>query len=150
MRKNLVAQFRYFDIMSRAQKSYAKLLEPLCRKWDLTRNELDVLLFLANNPDFNRAVDIVNNRGLSKSHVSLSVGSLENRGMLYRQEDPADRRTIRLKLTEAAAPIAEEGQRAQERFLSCLHQGVTREQLELMTEFTRKISENINNIEEFL
>ena len=150
MQKNLIAQFRYFDTMSRAQKGYARLLEPVCKKWDLTRNELDVILFLANNPDYDRAVDIVNSRGLSKSHVSLSVGSLEARGLLCRQEDSSDRRTVHLKLTEAADAITKDGQEAQKRFLACLHQGVTREQLELMADFTRKVSENIKNIEEIL
>ena len=150
MQKNLIAQFRYFDTMSKAQKGYARLLEPVCKNWDLTRNELDVILFLANNPDYDRAVDIVNSRGLSKSHVSLSVGSLESRGLLYRQEDASDRRTVHLKLTEAAAPIVEDGQMAQERFLACLHRGVSREQLEQMAEFTRTVSENIKNLEEFL
>ena len=45
------SQFNYFDTMARAQKGYAMLLEPICEKWDLTRNELDVILFLANNPN---------------------------------------------------------------------------------------------------
>ena len=51
MGKNRIAQFTYFDTVARAQKGYARLLEPICKKWDLTRNELDVILFLANNPD---------------------------------------------------------------------------------------------------
>ena len=55
MGKNLITQFNYFDTMARAQKGYARLLEPICKKWELTRNELDVMLFLANNPDYDRA-----------------------------------------------------------------------------------------------
>ena len=39
----------YFDILGKAQKVYSKQLEPVCRKWELTRSELDVLLFLLNN-----------------------------------------------------------------------------------------------------
>ena len=83
MGRNLITQFNYFDTMARAQKGYARLLEPICKKWELTRNELDVMLFLANNPDYDRAVDIVNHRGLAKSHVSMSVTSLENRGLSF-------------------------------------------------------------------
>lgn len=150
MQKNFIVQCRYFDTMSRAQKGYARLMEPVCKKWDLTRNELDVILFLANNPDYDRAVDIVNSRGLSKSHVSLSVGSLEKRGLLYRQDDPFDRRTVHLKMTESAVPIVTDGQKAQQQFWECLHRGVSGEQLEMMADFTRKVSENIKNIEEFL
>lgn len=150
MERDLTDQFNYFDIMSRAQKGYARLLDPLCRKWDLTRNELDVLLFLANNPDYDRAVDIVNHRGLSKSHVSLSINSLEDRGFLRREEDPYDRRTVHLHLESAAKPVVEAGQMAQKRFFSYLHQGVTQEQIDLMMDFARKVNENIRNIEEVI
>ena len=133
--------------MARAQKVYARLLEPICKKCDLTRNELDVLLFLANNPDFDRAVDIVNNRGLAKSHVSMSVTSLENRGLLERIPDPLDRRTVHLKLTEQAKEITDWGCRVQNQFMDYLHQGVTEEQLEMMRMFADRVHENIKNIE---
>lgn len=138
----------YFDTMARAQKGYSRLLEPLCRKWDLTRNEMDVLLFLANNPEFDRAVDIVNNRGLSKSHVSLSINNLEKKGLLRREEDPDDRRTIRLHLLPKSREITDAGQEAQRRFFTFLHQGVTQEQIELMSAFVQKVGENVRNIEE--
>ena len=150
MRTNLVEDYNYFDIMARAQKGYSRLLDPICKKHDLTRNELDVMLFLANNPEFDRAVDIVNNRGLSKSHVSLSIGGLEGKKLLVRQEDPQDRRTIRLKLTQQGVEIADVGRRTQQRFFSYLHQGVTREQIEMMLDFSRKVAENIKNIEEVI
>lgn len=145
-----VDAFQYFDTMNRAQKGYARLLDPICKKFSLTRNELDVLLFLSNNPGHDRAVDIVNSRGLSKSHVSLSITNLEARGLLLRQEDPADRRTVHLRLTDAALPIADIGRMAQKRFFQYLHKGVTQEQLEAVVEMARRVSENIRNIEEIL
>lgn len=150
MGDNLVTKFNYFDTMARAQKGYARLLEPICKKCDLTRNELDVLLFLANNPDFDRAVDIVNNRGLAKSHVSMSVTSLENRGLVERIPDPLDRRTVHLKLTEQAKEITDWGCRVQKQFMDYLHQGVTEEQLEMMRMFADRVHENIKNIEDVI
>ena len=150
MEKNGFARFNYFDTMARAQKGYARLLEPICKKWDLTRNELDVMLFLANNPSFDRALDIVNNRGLSKSHVSLSINNLEQRGLLVRIADPADRRTVHLRLTEKAEAITDVGCRVQKQFMNYLHQGITEEQLELMRLFAERVHENIKNIEEVI
>jgi len=150
MQQNLMARFNYFDTMARAQKGYARLMDPLCKKWELTRNELDVLLFLANNPEYDRAVDIVNNRGLSKSHVSLSVSNLEGRGLLRREEDAIDRRTVHLHLEPSAKEITEAGQMTQRRFFSYLHQGVTQEQIDLMIDFARKVNDNIKNIEEVI
>ena len=52
----------FFDILGKAQKQYSKYLEPVCKRWELTSNELDVLLFLHNNPRFDRAADIVDRR----------------------------------------------------------------------------------------
>lgn len=150
MEKNSFGRFNYFDTMARAQKGYARLLEPICKKWDLTRNELDVILFLANNPEYDRAVDIVNHRGLSKSHVSLSVSNLESRGLLRRIADPTDRRTVHLRLTGKAEPIMEVGCRVQKQFMDYLYQGVTQEQLELMRLFVERVYENIRNIEEVI
>ena len=141
MEKNAFARFNYFDAMARAQKGYARLLEPICKKWDLTRNELDVILFL---------VDIVNHRGLSKSHVSLSINSLESRGLLLRTPDPKDRRTVHLQLTDKAGEITDVGCRVQKQFMDYLHQGVTEEQLELMRLFAERVYENIQNIEEVI
>ena len=145
-----VNELNYFDTMARAQKGYGRLMEPICKKWNLTRNELDVLLFLANNPEYDRAVDIVNNRGLSKSHVSLSITNLEKQGLLERLEDPCDRRTVHLRLLPASEEITTAGQMAQKRFFSYLHQGVTREQIDMMVDFARKVGENIKNIEEVI
>lgn len=150
MEENMISHYNYFDTMARAQKGYARLMEPICKKWDLTRNELDVMLFLTNNPDYDRAVDIVTMRGLSKSHVSLSINSLESRGFLTREEDPADRRTVHLKLTDRAREITDNGRMVQKRFFSYLHQGVTQEQIALMVDFAKKVSENIQNIEEII
>ena len=102
------------------------------------------------DPDYDRAVDIVNNRGLSKSHVSLSITNLERRELLCRIPDPTDRRTVHLKLTDKAKEITDVGCRVQKQFMEYLHQGVTREQLELMMEFARRVHENIKNIEDII
>ena len=140
----------YFDMLNQSQRAYGRQLESVCKKWDLTRNELDVILFLANNPEFDRAADIVNHRGLAKSHVSMSVNNLESRGLLDRIPDPSDRRTVHLHLTEKAKEITEVGCRVQKQFMDYLHQGVTEEQLELMRLFAERVYENIKNIEEVI
>ena len=141
-------EFNYFDTMLRAQKGYARMLDPICRQWDLTRNELDVLLFLANNPGLDRAADIVSRRGMAKSHVSLSVSNLESKGLLICRKDPADRRTVHLQLTEGAKEIARAGQEAQRIFFVRIHQGVSREEFDLWRRICLKISKNIEELED--
>ena len=139
--------FNYFDMLSMAQKSYGKLLSPLCKEESLTRNELDVLLFLHNNPGYDRAADIVAHRGIAKSHVSLSVANLEQRQLLRRNFDPADRRTAHLALTETGKTIALRARKLQEQFFNALYQGVSEEEFAAWKRFTARVYENIRQLD---
>ncbi len=143
-----VMQSRQLDSVQLAKKRYAAQLDPLCRSYGLTKTELDVILFLHNNPGLDRAVDIVNVRQIAKSHVSLSVTNLEERGFLYRVYDPADRRTAHLKLTDQALPVAEEGNRIQQVFFNRIFAGISQEELALWRRILEKVSSNILSMEE--
>lgn len=136
----------YFDILSQSQKAYSRQLEPVCKKWDLTRSEVDVLLFLYNNPRYDRAADIVTRRGMTKSHVSMSVASLADKGLLERQYSSADRRAAHLKLLEQGMTIAAEARAAQQQFFAMLYEGVSPEKLALWGEITQKVYKNIENL----
>ena len=136
----------YFDILGQAQKAYTRQLEPVCKKWDLSRSEMDVLLFLYNNPAYDRAADIVTHRGMAKSHVSLAVANLCDRGLLDRLDSPTDRRAVHLKLTGRGTEIAAEGKQAQNTFFARLHGGISEQELRMMAEVTRKVCENIEKL----
>lgn len=136
----------YFDILSQSQKAYSKQLEPVCKKWDLTRSEVDVLLFLYNNPGYDRAADIVTRRGMAKSHVSLSVANLADREFLFRRYSPEDRRTAHLSLSLAGEEIAAEAREAQKQFFHQLYDGITEQELALWEKITKKVFENIENL----
>ena len=36
MKKQAIPDYNYFDTMAKAQKGYARLMEPICKKWNLT------------------------------------------------------------------------------------------------------------------
>ena len=141
------AQYNYFDTMASAKKSYSRLLDPICQEWNLTRNELDVMLFLYNNPEFDRAADIVSHRGIAKSHVSMSVASLEEKGLLIRRFDENDRRTAHLELTDAGRVIATQAKEKQLQFFSLLYQGISKEEFDLWRKIQQKVHKNIENFE---
>ena len=141
----------HFDFFRQAQKAYGKQLDPVCKQWGLTRNELDVLLYLYNNPEHDRAADIVTRRGIAKSHVSLSVSTLEYKELLRREYSATDRRTAHLKLTEQGVAIAALGREQQRDYFEQLYTGVTEEELEVWNRIKEKICQNIehiNNLEE--
>ena len=81
---------------------YGKCVEEICDSYQITRIELDILLFLANNPGYDTARDVAEYRGLAKSQVSQAVDLLSARGVLRRTPDAADRRVVHLAITEAA------------------------------------------------
>lgn len=138
---------RYFEAIQDVGKAYAHQLEPVCRQWKVTGNELTVLLFLANNPDYDRAADLVERRGMTKSHVSLSVGTLEHRGLLCRRREAGDRRQLHLQLTQAGWEIARCGQKAQKEFFAAAFQGITRQELESWYGILQKMWKNMQAME---
>lgn len=141
-------EYSFWDHAMGLRKQYARMLEPVCREWTLTRNELDVMLFLANNPGFDRAADIVERRGIAKSHVSLAVARLKRDGFLERVSDPQDHRAARLALTEKGRKAARAGQQAQRIFFEALYTGISREERELLRKILCKIMENAAEMEE--
>ena len=144
---HFAAEFDYFEAMASAKKSYSRLLEPICQEWKLTRNELDILLFLHNNPDFDRAADIVSRRGIAKSHVSLSVTSLEEKGLLRRRFSEQDRRTAHLELLDRGRAIAVQAREKQVQYFSALYRGISPEDQEIWKSIVLKVQDNIRKLE---
>ena len=122
---------------------YSKCVEDVCKKHEITRMELDILLFLANNPCFDTASDIVEIRYLSKSQVSTSIKMLEGKGFLQKKYETGNRKTVHLVICEAAQEILEDGRKAQECFIGQLFDGLTPEERKIMKQCTEKMLKNI-------
>lgn len=137
----------YFEFISKARKGYSHALEPVCRQWNLTRNALDVLLFLYNQPEYDRAVDIVSRRCIAKSHVSLSVMDLEHRGLLTRHFVEGDRRTAHLKLTDGGVAIARQGRAAQQHYFDALFSGISEAEMEQWRRMIERVFANMEQME---
>lgn len=113
------------DALGAVTKLYEAVTAPVGEKYGLTRAELDILLFLANNPRRDRAADIIGVRRMAKSHVSVSVRSLIAGGYLAGGCRGENRRDIHLVLLEKAGAPVREGRQAQEAFLRILTDGLT-------------------------
>lgn len=80
-----------FSHANKMTKAYHVMLTPLCKETGLPPLAMDILLFLANNPEHNTAKDICRMRGHKSGIVSVHVERLVNDGLLERQEMPGDR-----------------------------------------------------------
>lgn len=123
---------------------YSKCVEKTCIKHNITRMELDILLFLANNPCFDTATDIIEIRYLSKSHVSASIKTLEQCGYIRKEYVDHNRKTAHLKICEEAADIIRDGKSAQENFLAIVLKGFSEDEINAMRQYNERILNNIN------
>ena len=134
------------EVLVAVQKSdrvLNRMMTETARNQGVTKPEMDVLLFLYNNPQYDKAADVSELRFLAKSYVSKAVDLLQKRGYLQVQNDEKDRRVMRLKLTPAADPLIAAGNETRERFLKILFEGVSQEELQTMQKIHQKMMENL-------
>jgi DNA-binding MarR family transcriptional regulator len=131
------------EILMSSRELYERIVLPVCRKYDLTYMEFTVLMFLANNPECDTAAQIVKKRQLTKSHVSISVRSLQRRAYVECSQTDGDKRVIRLAVGEAALPAIEDGRAAQEQFVQALLTGFSGDEMQIMQRNFQRMEKNI-------
>lgn len=135
-----------FSHANKMTQAYHIMLTPLCKETGLPPLAMDILLFLANNPEHNTAKDICRMRGHKSGIVSVHVERLVNDGLLERQEMPGDRRQTRLVCTEQAQALIERGWQVQWQFGRRLLEGIPEEDLATMRRCLERMDGNLNGI----
>lgn len=134
-----------WEYMNTTTKLYESHLLPVCEKYDLTKAELDIILFLANNPQYDRAVDIIEVRKVAKSHVSVSVKSLLDHEYLKGIYEEDNKRDVHLRLMKKADPIVKAGREAQKQYEKVLMNGIGTEEINIMRTCIEKMMQNAEN-----
>ena len=124
------------------ERAFAQRISPVLERWSLTTGEMQVLLFLANNPQYDTARDVTEFRGLSKSQVSQAVELLVAEGLVSRTPDSSDRRVVHLSLTEEAGPLAREAQALQNSCAARLLSGFGPKESDQLLTFLERVLEN--------
>lgn len=125
------------------EREYAQYRKKVMTRYDLSAAEVDVLLFLANNSQFDLAADIVRVRKMQKSHVSLAVNKLCEKGYLQKETDAADRKKVHLKLNESAAEIVKCGRECQKEFGESLFRGISEKDKKEFLRICEQIRQNV-------
>lgn len=138
-----------FEHYQLGEKLYEQVVSGVYKKHNLTYMEFTVMMFLANNK-YDTASDIVKYRSLTKSHISLAVKTLEEKGIIACKYQKNDRRTKHLQLTDLAKNIVEDGRVAQKQFIEMLNCGLSDSDIEKIKDIFEIINENIkNNLADF-
>ena len=129
-------------------QAYSARCFSLCQKIHMPQTAFDILLFLANNPKYNTARDIVELRGIKANLVSVNVDKLVRDGYLKRQPVAGDRRKIRLAVTKKAQPVVEIGRSLQAAFLEDIFRGIDDSSREAFYGTIKQIQANLEEISE--
>lgn len=133
---------RLLQFYQNFEKFYTHQFSAFLTRSGLSMREVHVLLFLANNPDYDTARDVTVLRGISKSQVSQAVELLAAEGFLARTPDPADRRMVHLSITTEGQPLARECQAIQEHCAAQLLTGLTPEQTAQLEQLLETVLDN--------
>ena len=132
-----------FEHFYAGKNLYEQMVMPVCKAHGLTYMEFTVLMFLVNNPQYDTAAQISRIRQLSKSHVSISLKGLQEKGLVESHYFPGNQKTLHLSVTEAANPVVEQVKKAQKEFGAKLIRGFTPEELELLQILVDRIHKNM-------
>lgn len=125
---------------------YEKMTECVRKKYNLTQVEFDILMFLHNNPQYKTATDIVKIRKLTKSHVSIGVSALQNKGYLSTHREDGNKKSVILTITEQANSLLADGEQVQIDFGKLLLDGFSKEEMDYCKKVFLRACENANKV----
>lgn len=126
--------------------AYGRAMFPLCEETGLPMPAIDMLLFLANNPEYDTAKDICKLRGFKPAIVSFHVDKMVEEGYLERKTDEHDRRKFCLAYTDKATDIIERGREIQLLFAKKMLDGISDEDAKTMKRCFDTFSKNLEDI----
>ena len=134
------------ELTKKFMAAYKAAQKKVCKAWNVPEVSLDILLFLANNPEYTTARDIVEVRSIKANLVSQHVDRMVREGYLCRKEVQGDRRKRDLSLTEKAVPIIEAGRKMQTDFFETLFHGISEGEKRAFFETMDIMSRNMDKI----
>ena len=139
----VIKNMSLIDFFSSGSDIYDRLLMPVCDKYGLSYIEMTILLFLANNSTLDTAKDIVEKRHIAKSHVSVSVKSLCEKGLLRGEYRDGNHKLVRLNILPAAEDMIRDGREIQKEYVRILTQNLTEEEINTLKNCIKKMGLNI-------
>ena len=126
--------------------AYSATCKTLCRELKLPQTAFDILMFLANNPDYKTASDIVEVRKIKANLVSVNVEKLVRDGYLERKAVEGDRRKVELICTKKAEPVIKNRKKLQQDFVEQILSGVDEEKRKKMAEILNQMEKNLDEM----
>ena len=125
---------------------YSNYCRPYCKEWNIPQTAFDILMFLANNPKYTTARDVVEVRRIKPNLVSINIDKLVNLGYLERKAVEGDRRKVHLVLTKKADAIVKKGRKIQDAFVDELLEGIDPETIKVVQKAFKEMEMNLERM----
>ena len=136
----------FWSFISSLEKRYALFRSTVTERFSLTAAEADILLFLANNPGRDTAAQIAKTRKIAKSHVSLAVKGLTERGFIEPYYEDGNKKSAHLRLLPPSREAVEAGRAMQEKFAALLFNGFSDSERAEFSRLNKKIAQNLEDL----
>jgi DNA-binding MarR family transcriptional regulator len=109
----------------------------------MTHVEAKVLGFFSRQPGATQR-ELALHSGRDKGQLARLVGGLRERGLLQGEEDPADRRAVRLRLTDEGAAALQATQRALRRLGTLAVAGLSADEQAQLLALLARVRDNVS------
>ena len=135
----------FWDCFSLGKSYYQRCFAPLCKQYDLTAAELDILMFLDQHPEYDTATDITEKRTIAKPNVSTALRKLTERRLIEGVQSTEDRRRIHLHLLTGSRPILRDAAAVRERFINTLFSDFSEDDFSRVKDIIIRLYTNVKN-----
>ena len=132
-----------FVKLSRLVWQYRKAFNDSNDGFDLSPNELGLMMIMYQDPTINTANQIVKELGTTKGLASRNVDSLVKKGLIKTEQDEKDRRVVRLTLCTRAKELCEEARVRQQEFYHKAMNGICEKEARQALDVVEKMVFNI-------
>lgn len=133
----------FTDVFYGGKGLFQRMIQPLCKKYDLTDSQIAILLFLDDEESGDTATDIVERLRLRKSVVSMALKDLQGRDYISSMYHEGNRRSLHLKLEDKAREIVKEAKDIQSEHRGILTDGFSSRDAKMLTDLLEKMNDNI-------
>lgn len=131
------------DGLSASKYLYQSMLKPICEKHELTISEIQILMYLSNDPLKNTSRDISEKLHMKKSIVSISLKDLQDRGYIHSEHLADNLRSLHSYINEDALKVIEECKNVEKEYEKIVTKGFSKEEKDGFIEMLKRISMNV-------
>lgn len=147
--KELTTPLTFGQILKRYsqfREAYCKVCLQSLKNETFSPNEMNILVFLTNNPQINTQKELTVMLSVSKALICRSSESLEKKGYIQVVPDENDRRKVHLLVTKQAEPFIMKLQENMELFSRQVMDKIDPDEMRIYTKVFLQIQDEIDQM----